>query len=250
MPGGLLRVVQSGALEPTLNMGLDEALLTDPDGPPTLRYYGWSPPGLSIGYFQTAKAFADVQQEHVLVRRLTGGGAIWHEYELTLALTGPADLLPSPVAAGYELLHEAVRKGLARSGVGGVTRLADAAPSLAARSREDWCFAVPAAPDLVTRTGRKLFGSAQRRIHRPVPRVLHHASLMTGPSRVTPFVGSLAELGTGAILGHAIPVCIAEEVAAALGLRMRVGSLSAEEIERGRTLARTRYADPAFTYAR
>ena len=112
----LLRVIRHGQLHPCRNMALDEALLQTP-GPPTLRLYGWSPPGLSLGYFQAASDFEAVPGDHVVVRRITGGGAIYHADEITFALTADANVLPGNVPASYELIHNAVATALERIGV-------------------------------------------------------------------------------------------------------------------------------------
>lgn len=74
------RFLRSGRLGPAENMAVDEAvLLAHSEGkvPPTLRFYGWDPPTLSIGYFQKAEDevdFAAVRQNGIgFVRRPTGG---------------------------------------------------------------------------------------------------------------------------------------------------------------------------------
>jgi lipoate-protein ligase A len=76
------------------NMAVDEILLrrsAADGGPPTLRFYGWSEPTLSLGYFQpydhprlhAANRVCDV------VRRASGGGAILHHHDLTYSLALP-----------------------------------------------------------------------------------------------------------------------------------------------------------------
>jgi lipoate-protein ligase A len=76
------------------NMGIDHALLADSadNGVATLRFYGWSKPTLSLGYFQRYEARAEhpASLECAVVRRQTGGGAILHDRELTYSLTLPA----------------------------------------------------------------------------------------------------------------------------------------------------------------
>jgi lipoate-protein ligase A len=75
------------------NMAVDEALLRSAAqrGTATLRFYQWSEPTLSLGYFQAA----DDRQQHFaslacpLVRRASGGGAIVHDRELTYSLAMP-----------------------------------------------------------------------------------------------------------------------------------------------------------------
>ena len=101
----MLRVIHSGEQDPRANMGLDEALLDSADSPPTLRLYRWSPAGLSLGYFQSMEICNRLAGgEHVIVRRITGGGAIYHDDEITFALTIDAAALPAAIPESYELI--------------------------------------------------------------------------------------------------------------------------------------------------
>ena len=79
-----------------LNMAIDDARLqaatADSNGPLRLRFYQWSEPTLTLGYFQR---LADRDQhkaslQYPLIRRSSGGGAILHDHELTYSLTVPA----------------------------------------------------------------------------------------------------------------------------------------------------------------
>src|SRR5438105_7871697 len=107
------------------NMAVDEVLL---DGvaagttPPTLRFYEWMPPCLSLGYFQPFEV-VDVDGCRALgievVRRPTGGRAILHDRELTYSVALPASLLghDGGVLPSYYRLSLALQDGLRRLGV-------------------------------------------------------------------------------------------------------------------------------------
>jgi len=165
-----------------MNMALDEALLlrASAEGAAVLRVYGWSPPAVSMGYFQPRDAVRAPEGVQV-VRRITGGGAIWHESEITYSLC---------VSVGwgaavrteklYELAHLAAVRGfgLEASGVELVPRHASPRTDHAAPS---FCFDRHGSYDVVWR-GRKLLGSAQRRKRAAV---LQHGSLPLAPSRHT-----------------------------------------------------------------
>jgi lipoate-protein ligase A len=62
---------------------------------PTLRFYGWEPPAVTIGYFQGIGQEVDLdkcaQMGVDVVRRLTGGGAVFHEHELTYSFIAPEE---------------------------------------------------------------------------------------------------------------------------------------------------------------
>lgn len=72
-------------------MALDEALMKSVSNnaadTPTLRLYGWFPTAVSIGYFQSMDHEIDVEncknRGIDVVRRMTGGGAVLHDSELT-----------------------------------------------------------------------------------------------------------------------------------------------------------------------
>src|SRR6266576_6739959 len=107
------------------NMAVDEVLL---DGvaagttPPTLRFYAWTPPCLSLGYFQPFDV-VDVDGCRALgvevVRRPTGGRAILHDRELTYSVALPASVLghDGGVLPSYYRLSLALQDGLRRLGI-------------------------------------------------------------------------------------------------------------------------------------
>jgi lipoate-protein ligase A len=146
------------------NMAVDEAILeavAAGQAPPTLRFYGWTPPCLSLGAHQRAGAFdrTDCRDAGVeVVRRPSGGGATLHQYELTFAVIAS---LGDPSFAGgprlaYRRISHLLRAGLGRLGV----HLDIPAPSPAPRA--DVCFTA-IGPYELTVGGRKLAGSAQLR---------------------------------------------------------------------------------------
>ncbi|MEM6365565.1 MAG: lipoate--protein ligase family protein, partial [Planctomycetota bacterium] len=106
-------------------MAIDQMLLQDAGvrRRPTLRFYVWSKPTLSLGYFQQA-AWADAYLQSqmatadvALVRRSTGGGAILHDRELTYSLTWPNGVGGHSQTTGarddlYRAIHDAVIRGL------------------------------------------------------------------------------------------------------------------------------------------
>lgn len=224
-----LRVIRHGPLHPCRNMALDEALLRC-DGPPTLRLYEWSPPGISLGYFQPAGEFQSLRGDHVLVRRITGGGAIHHDGGITFALTADAHLLPTSVPASYELIHGAVAAALQENGV--ATAMAGSAGRAGGRARQPWCFAEPCGADLVC-DGAKVLGSAQRRLRRPRPRILHQASLRVPPPLRPP---PLRE-------------ALIAQISLALGLSSEPGETTEEERDLAHSLCQS-YQDPRFTLRR
>lgn len=162
-------------------MARDEHLLYAANvRPAALRIYAWDPPTISLGYFQRFAAVAELPAEVrdlALVRRLTGGGAILHDREVTYCLALD-DALPAakqgPIAL-YRAVHDAWRVALGPLAEG--VELAPAEfPLPTPRTGPFFCFQKPGQTDLM-RGGGKLLGSAQRRIP---GRVLQHGSLLLG----------------------------------------------------------------------
>jgi lipoate-protein ligase A len=84
------RFLNTGHRSAFENMAIDESILVHNSkdiSPPTLRFYGWTPSAVSIGYFQSMHQEVDVDacKTHGadVIRRITGGGAVFHEHELT-----------------------------------------------------------------------------------------------------------------------------------------------------------------------
>lgn len=231
------------------NMALDEALLelqSQGLSVPTLRTYGWEPPCLSLGYFQS---IGDVDLEACrrsgvdLVRRPTGGRAVLHHRELTYSLAAPADhpLVSGGIKESYAKISQGLLLGLARLGVEArVERRGKAGAWTGA------CFEVASDYELVA-GGKKMVGSAQLR-RRGV--LLQHGSLLLGfdadallgllalppgleRGRVAAYlrerVGSLREL-----LGREVGLAEAAQALragfqAAWGVEMAPGELTPEE---------------------
>ncbi|UCE09322.1 MAG: lipoate--protein ligase family protein [Candidatus Thorarchaeota archaeon] len=106
-----------------MNMALDEAIMRSIQAghvPPTLRLYRWQPSAVSIGTFQGMTEEVDLEYckrngiDHI--RRLTGGGAVYHDYggEVTYSIILPNDhrLVSSDIIESYKILCAGVVKAL------------------------------------------------------------------------------------------------------------------------------------------
>lgn len=112
--------IDSGMNTPAYNMAMDEALLEwHSKGliPPVLRFYGWNPPGLSVGYFQKIHGKIDVDAVEKLgfnlVRRQTGGRAVLHDKELTYSVIVKEDheKMPTSVTDAYRVISQGLLEG-------------------------------------------------------------------------------------------------------------------------------------------
>jgi len=150
----------SGPRPPAFNMALDEALLEAVARwqRPVLRFYGWTEPAATFGYFQK---YADVEPAtrlRPLIRRPTGGGIVPHDADWTYSLAFPPghEWHSLKAEASYRRTHEWIQHAFARLNV--VTELAAAARD----SGPGQCFVGHEKFDLLWR-GKKIAGAAQRR---------------------------------------------------------------------------------------
>jgi lipoate-protein ligase A len=120
------RLLQTGFSTASANMAIDRAILVaNSEGkvPPTVRFYGWMPPAISIGYFQSLTDEIDLDVCKKLgvnyVRRITGGGAVFHDKELTYSIVIPESHpeIPKNIMKSYGRICGAVMKGLQHLGI-------------------------------------------------------------------------------------------------------------------------------------
>ena len=153
-------LLHSGPCAPTFNMALDEALLEAMPRiqQPVLRFYGWTEPAASFGYFQK---FAEVERATLLrplVRRPTGGGIVPHDADWTYSLAFPAghEWYELKAVESYQRVHEWIQQGFAKLNV--ATELAPCCK----KSAPGQCFVGHEKSDLLWH-GKKIAGAAQRR---------------------------------------------------------------------------------------
>lgn len=91
-------------------------------GPRTVRVYQWDPATLSLGYRNDPADidWAYCEREGIdVVRRPTGGGAIYHDTygDISYSVIAPAEELPGDLMETYELLCEPLLSACAAMGV-------------------------------------------------------------------------------------------------------------------------------------
>lgn len=244
-------VIPYTAADGPVNMALDEAMLAAAAGTgrAVLRFYGWSVPTLSLGYFQRfAEASADPRWADVsIVRRPTGGGAIWHHHELTYAIAvPPASPLVRPNTALYRAVHASIADVIRQHGLP-VQRAGDHLDATRdAGNRPLLCFVGRDEEDLVCE-GKKLVGSAQRRRGGAV---LQHGSITLARSPVTPELVGICDFADVPRSASYWIERFSKSLIEDLDLRVVSTGLTAAISEHARELERTRYRDPAWTQSR
>ncbi len=244
----VLHILHDPPLDGSTNMARDEHLLYSDDlRPAALRLYAWTPPTISLGYFQSCAELARLPEDVrglATVRRITGGGAILHDREITYCLVLDASVpvaATSPIAL-YRLVHECWRTTLGRDGPQ-VELAPDDFPTPTPRGGPFFCFEKPGRADLIVRN-EKLLGSAQRRIP---GRVLQHGSLLLG-RRFSSHPG--ADLGQPpAAVVAAWTSGFIEQIASALALQCQPTDWTAQQLADVQQ-RRERYADAGWTQRR
>jgi len=236
-----------------LNMAIDQALLERAQaGERWLRLYRWAPCCLSFGRHEPAARRYDVERIAALglsvVRRPTGGRAVWHARELTYAIAAPAAGF-GPLRESYLEIHTMLRDAVRALGAP-----AELAPARrAAPVDAGACFAVPAGGEVVV-AGRKVVGSAQLRSGGAL---LQHGSLLlegdqalvTSVTRGRPPLDLAAPLSR--LLGRTLDwQAAADAVIGAAGERWRLapGRLPATIVDRA-TGAAARFRSAEWTWS-
>ncbi len=260
--GREFRLLVTEACDGATNMAIDEALWVArrrDASRPTVRFFAWAPPTVSLGYAQPLDDAVSVAACRALgvglVRRPTGGSAIYHDgpdRELTYSVAASnEDLgLGRDLLASYRWIAAALVRGLRALGADAqmvaVPRQGGAAPA--------FCFARTGRWEIEV-AGRKLVGSAQRR-HGPA--FLQHGSILLGvdadrlralfPTTHDP----LAPLTTlEAALGHRpkfddVVRTLVEAFETEHGLTLAPDGLSAEEAALVERLVHDKYATEAW----
>jgi lipoate-protein ligase A len=233
------------------NMAIDEGLLLQADrtGDAFLRLYRWDPPCLSFGRNEPAAARYDrpglERRALAVVRRPTGGRAVWHEHEVTYAVAAPIDMFGS-LRESYGAIHS--RLAAALRSLGADATLASDRPSAHAPVRHGPCFASPAGGEVLV-NGRKVIGSAQVR-HGSA--LLQHGSILLDGSQdivrelscQPSALGHQGETTLREALGRAVTF---DEVAEAV-VRHWTGAVVPAAARPHPTAAA--FADPAWTWRR
>jgi lipoyl(octanoyl) transferase len=225
------------------NMATDEALLKSAHrNVAFLRFYGWSVPAVSLGYFQKESVRHDDPLLAALpvVRRPSGGSMLVHHHELTYALIVPAeprqrhDLWP-------RRMHEVIAAALAALGIR--ARLFE--PAGPNSFEGSLCFHHFAPGDVVVGSA-KVVGSAQRRHHGAL---LQHGGILLGQSLHAPSLPGIQELTGRVVTPQCLQDAVAQHFVAVQGTAMDVGDLNTQQ-QAIRQLVETKYCTPGWNYRR
>ena len=263
--------------EPTdsfLNMAIDEALLLSCQRAeeltlfPTIRFYQWSTPTLSLGYMQRSSQTVDpdyCQGAGInVVRRITGGRAVLHHREVTYSVVARTDNPPftGSISETYLLISRAIAGALASLGVRAELADKGGGHSLPTSSiTRSPCFYSPSRHEVVCQ-GKKIVGSAQKRLrdcflqHGSIlldfdPQLLLLATGQQPGMRLPEMVTSIKEVLQREISPEELIESLVASFQQTLGLNLSPGGgLTPREREEARRLREEKYSQDAWNYLR
>lgn len=165
----------------TENMAIDEAIFHETiknNKPPTIRFYGWQPAAISIGYFQDIEREINIENCTAagidIVRRPSGGKAVFHCHEVTYSVIAchQEEAFTPDILGTYRIISSCIINGLSLLGI--KAELAETGRILPGSDFKSSCFSMPSQNELLV-AGRKICGSAQMRTSRGF---LQHGSIL------------------------------------------------------------------------
>ncbi|MES1213148.1 MAG: lipoate--protein ligase family protein [Singulisphaera sp.] len=243
------RLVETAAAPGDWNMAVDAALLESvaAHGVPCLRFYAWSVPTVSLGYFQNYKD----RESHVaslscpIVRRSTGGGAIVHDREVTYSLVIPAEHSRAAHPPDlYQLVHRALVEALAEWQL-----TATICPGAEKRPPADepfLCFQRRSCGDVLLGAA-KIAGSAQRRRRGAI---LQHGSVLFEKSAAAPELFGISEVGGRTLPMGDVARAWRERLGKTWGVCWHPRGLDAVEEQRAAAIVQQTYGQSDWTQRR
>lgn len=168
-----LRFIDTGFNDAFTNMAIDEAILHH-SKIPALRLYQWRPKAVSIGYNQNIQKEINLdycRENNIdVVRRITGGKAVFHDNELTYSFISPEnlELLPKDVVESYRIIANALVISLKKIGINAnIKKINERIKTPICLNSSNWYE--------LAANNKKISGSAQRRFN---GKVLQHGSIL------------------------------------------------------------------------
>jgi lipoate-protein ligase A len=259
------RLLPFAVADGPLNMASDEVMLHAAlDGTASLRFYGWSPPTLSLGYFQPE---AVRQGDPLLaalpfVRRPSGGESLVHDHEVTYALALPPGApWQSRVDPWLARMHAVIAAALRELGIltdmfdrllsgrlrdGAIDTSAGAPPRGRPLNENPLCFQHFTSDDLIL-NGAKVVGSAQRK-HRGA--LLQHGAILLQRSAHTPGLPGIFELTGRNLEQRELAETISDEFSRETGWVLASAEWTGAENEKIKLIADMKYCSDAWNHKR
>jgi lipoate-protein ligase A len=227
-------------------MAADEVLLgAAAAGRAALRFYAWSQPTISLGYFQAdAPRRSDPRLVGLpAVRRASGGAALVHDREVTYALALPAGVPWQRHGESWLWrMHGIIAAALATLGV--EVRACD--PGKERKLGEVLCFLHHTPGDLLIGPA-KVAGSAQRKLRGAL---LQHGGILLAQSPATPALPGITELAGRQLAARDVQAAVIAQFARDTGWPLEPGDWTEDEHQRIAELAAAKYTRSSWNQKR
>lgn len=254
------RLLNMGANPAAMNMAIDETILLAQQAQPnpTLRFYEWSSPAFSFGYFQDIASEVDVATCRAggieLVKRMTGGGTVVHGWELTYTLVLPRAVAEIGISEAYRRIGHSLVKAFQKLGVSAQCYATcpdspETAPNI--------CLTNPAEHDVMA-DDKKLAGVSVRRnrggilfqgyisLYMPPPFILKRVSKDPEVQQSVHEKSTAINMDGRAITREMLIQAVSETFE--IGIAFNAGELSLTERTQAETLVETKYATAAWNF--
>lgn len=242
----IIRLLPFAGADGATNMSADGALLESAaDGVASLRFYTWTEPTLSLGYFQHVSERASDANLACLawVRRSTGGAAIVHHRELTYALALPPGKEWTSQEHWICRFHHIVQRVLADRGIKTHAVVCGEEQKLGPVV----CFLHQTPGDLLL-NGSKVAGSAQRKMRGAL---LQHGSILLRRSEYAPHLAGICDApGAPEIAPEELADALKVAFVAGTGWSVTPGDWTTKEQERVAAIRAEKYANSEWNEKR
>jgi lipoate-protein ligase A len=262
------RLLNMGKNSAAMNMAIDEAILAaQKEQPnPTLRFYDWTQPAFSFGYFQDISAEVDVDACRAdgieLVKRTTGGGTVVHGWELTYTLILPRTAAEMGISEAYGGIGQSLVNAFQKLGVPTQCYAVGSDACRAVRDRTyeaetNICLTNPAEHDVMS-DDKKLAGVSVRRnrngmmfqgyisLDMPPPFILTRVSKDPEVQQSVRERSAALNRDGHSITRDALIQAVSETFE--VGIAFNAGKLSSMEWTQAETLVETKYATAAWNF--
>ncbi|MBN2291667.1 MAG: lipoate--protein ligase family protein [Pirellulales bacterium] len=236
------------------NMAVDEVLLhgANQGGGCTWRFYQWSQPTLSVGYFQNMQDRVQHpgSRDCPVVRRVSGGGAIIHDRELTYSLVVPTDhALSFGRRRLYDVVHESLIETLGGFGIEAslFEQPDDETTNPSAVCGCPYLCFQRRSPGDVLVEGHKVAGSAQRRLGGAV---LQHGSVLLDRSAAATELPGLNQFAGSEISVKLLIDAWRERIERGLDFIFTPDEFKADELAEAERVAAKKYGSDSWTKCR
>jgi len=241
-----------------MNMAIDEAILTariEEQVPNTLRFYRWQPSAVSVGKNQNpeAEVYLDACRRLGVdvVRRMSGGGTVYHDYEgeVTYSVTAKTEAFGTgDITVVYAKIYEAIKGALRLLGIAADFSTGDAknCPNMTVKGKK-----ISGSSQAITRGVVLQHGTVLRSVD--LPKMFTLLKLKNASCTQAADIAKRKITSVENELGHSVaPERVADVLAegfrSVLNVKLEPGELTSDEVELAERLCKEKYATKEWVF--